>query len=75
MFDEFDDKPVGAASVGQVHAARLKTGEEVVVKVRSFLLLGLEVPPALVRYKFVGAKSISYYLHYFVDVSCLAAMH
>lgn len=46
VFDEFDDKPLGAASVGQVHAARLKTGEEVVVKVRSFLLLCLEIPSA-----------------------------
>ncbi len=29
----FDDEPLAAASVGQVHRARLKTGEEVVVKI------------------------------------------
>ena len=29
----FDDTPLAAASVGQVHRARLKTGEEVVVKI------------------------------------------
>ena len=30
---EFDDTPLAAASIAQVHAARLKSGEEVVVKV------------------------------------------
>ena len=29
----FDEEPLAAASVGQVHRARLKTGEEVVVKI------------------------------------------
>jgi len=32
-FDEIDDIPIAAASVGQVHRARLKTGEDVVIKV------------------------------------------
>lgn len=34
VFSEFDDVPLGVASVGQVHRARLKTGEDVVVKVK-----------------------------------------
>ncbi|PSL01319.1 ubiquinone biosynthesis protein [Haloactinopolyspora alba] len=34
VFAEFDPQPLGAASVGQVHAARLRTGAEVVVKVQ-----------------------------------------
>ena len=32
-YNEFNDTPVAAASLGQVHRARLKTGERVVVKV------------------------------------------
>ena len=34
LFAEFDDKPMASASIGQVHRARLRTGEEVVVKVQ-----------------------------------------
>ncbi len=34
LFDEFAPQPIGSASIGQVHSARLKTGEEVVVKVQ-----------------------------------------
>ena len=34
VFSEFDDVPIGSASIGQVHRARLHTGEEVVVKVQ-----------------------------------------
>ena len=34
LFARFDDEPLAAASIGQVHAARLPTGEEVVVKVQ-----------------------------------------
>ncbi|MBI2952797.1 MAG: AarF/ABC1/UbiB kinase family protein [Chloroflexi bacterium] len=34
VFAHFDPIPLGSASIGQVHAARLHTGEEVVVKVR-----------------------------------------
>jgi ubiquinone biosynthesis protein len=33
-FDFIDKNPMASASVAQVHAARLKTGEEVVVKIR-----------------------------------------
>ena len=32
-FDWIDENPLAAASVGQVHRARLKTGEEVVIKI------------------------------------------
>ncbi len=34
LFAEFRDEPIASASIGQVHAARLLTGEQVVVKVQ-----------------------------------------
>ncbi|GAA4355123.1 AarF/ABC1/UbiB kinase family protein [Hymenobacter saemangeumensis] len=34
VFSEFDDNTLGSASIGQVHRARLLTGEEVVVKIQ-----------------------------------------
>jgi ubiquinone biosynthesis protein len=34
LFASFDPEAIGSASIGQVHAARLKDGREVVVKVR-----------------------------------------
>jgi ubiquinone biosynthesis protein len=34
LFGHFDEKPLAAASIGQVHRARLVTGEEVIVKVQ-----------------------------------------
>lgn len=34
IFCEFDPTPLAAASIGQVHAARLPSGEEVVVKIQ-----------------------------------------
>lgn len=34
VFDRFDDHALGSASIAQVHAATLKTGEKVVVKVQ-----------------------------------------
>ena len=34
VFAEFDEEPIASASIGQVHRARLKSGERVVVKVQ-----------------------------------------
>lgn len=34
IFTEFEDTPLASASIGQVHRARLKSGEQVVVKVQ-----------------------------------------
>lgn len=34
VFDYFSEKPLASASIGQVHRARLKTGEEVVIKIQ-----------------------------------------
>ena len=34
LFEHFDDEPLGTASLGQVHAAQLRDGREVVVKVQ-----------------------------------------
>ena len=34
LFAEFDDVPLASASIGQVHAARLQSGESVVVKLQ-----------------------------------------
>ena len=33
IFDEFEEKPLAAASLAQVHSAKLKNGKEVVIKV------------------------------------------
>jgi ubiquinone biosynthesis protein len=34
LFSYFEDQPLGSASIGQVHRARLKNGQDVVIKVR-----------------------------------------
>ncbi|NBX93681.1 MAG: AarF/ABC1/UbiB kinase family protein [Proteobacteria bacterium] len=34
LFDSFDEEPLAAASIAQVHSARLKTGEQVAVKIQ-----------------------------------------
>ena len=53
LFAEFNDTPIASASIGQVHAARLVTGEEVVVKVQH---AGIEetVPRGLGRADGIG---------------------
>lgn len=52
IFSEFDKKPIASASMAQVHRARLKTGEEVAVKVqrpniRKVILADLEIMNSL----------------------------
>jgi ubiquinone biosynthesis protein len=54
VFAWFDEKPLAAASIAQVHAARLRTGQEIVVKilrprVREHVERDLEVLYALAR--------------------------
>ncbi|MFZ9856077.1 MAG: ABC1 kinase family protein [Limisphaerales bacterium] len=34
VFSEIDEQPIGSASIAQVHRARLRTGEQVVIKVQ-----------------------------------------
>jgi len=34
LFDRFDDTPLAAGSIGQVHTARLHSGEEIIVKIQ-----------------------------------------
>jgi ubiquinone biosynthesis protein len=41
VFERFDTSPIAAASIAQVHAARLRTGEEVVVKVQRLQVASL----------------------------------
>ncbi len=41
VFEQFETTPIAAASIAQVHAARLRTGEDVVVKVQRPQVAGL----------------------------------
>lgn len=41
IFESFDEEPLAAASIAQVHAAVLRTGESVVVKVQRTTVAGL----------------------------------
>lgn len=55
LYQDFDPRPIAAASLGQVHKARLHTGEEVVVKVQrpgldKLFALDFQVLRRLVRF-------------------------
>ena len=54
LFDEFHDEPIGAASLAQVHKARLKDGREVAVKVQH---------PRVKQHSFVDMKTMSVLVH------------
>lgn len=62
VFASFDEAPLGAASIGQVHRATLRDGSEVVVKVQypmaeKFFRLDIETIKAIFRFanpEFVG---------------------
>lgn len=67
IFEEFNEKPIGSASIGQVYKARLRTGEEVVVKVRrpgvgKLLVQDLEIAKALLPYakKVIEENGLTY---------------
>lgn len=52
IFEEFDETPIGSASIGQVYKAKLRTGEDVVVKLRrpgvgKLLVQDLEIAKAI----------------------------
>jgi ubiquinone biosynthesis protein len=56
LFSSFEDTPLGSASIGQVHAATLKDGREVVGKVRKpgvdrLVSVDLEIVAALMWQK------------------------
>ncbi|HSQ33956.1 MAG TPA: AarF/ABC1/UbiB kinase family protein [Peptostreptococcaceae bacterium] len=53
-FIEFNDKPIGAASIGQVYEAKLKSGESVIIKIQrpnveSKVKADLEIMSSLVQ--------------------------
>lgn len=57
LFLEFDIKPVAAASIGQVHRARLHTGEEVAVKIQYPKIVNA------IKYDFQNLHKIDRLLH------------
>jgi len=65
LFAEFDLRPIASASLGQAHRARLKTGEDVVVKVQH---LGVDES---VRVDLRAIKRIVKLVQFFVEVQGL----
>lgn len=66
VFEHFERDPLAAASIAQVHAARLKTGEKVVVKVQRPAVAGL------VRADLEGMSWIAPFLVGRIPVAALA---
>lgn len=63
VFADFEEEPVAAASLGQVHLATLKTGERVVVKVQRPGLKDLfDIDLKNIRYEAVNSGYISHWL-------------
>lgn len=62
LFDEIDEKPLGSASIGQVHKAKLKDGTPVVIKV---MRPGIE---EIVQKDFAILKKAVGYLNLFTDI-------
>ncbi len=55
LFELFDERPLASASIGQVHKARLKSGEEVIIKVQKpgveeSISLDLEIVRSVARF-------------------------
>jgi ubiquinone biosynthesis protein len=77
LFAEFDPTPLAAASIAQVHAARLHTGEEVVVKVqrpnidrivpRDIATMAWLVPHIEKRGRFAALANLGAYIELFAE--------
>lgn len=65
LFKSFDPKPIGSASLGQVHQAQLHSGEEVVVKIQrpnihETILTDLEILMHLAEFAEANVESFKY---------------
>jgi predicted unusual protein kinase regulating ubiquinone biosynthesis (AarF/ABC1/UbiB family) len=66
IYKEFDREPLAAASLGQVHRARLHTGEEVVVKIQrpgldKLFTLDFKILGGLVKFAKQRMKSVKHF--------------
>lgn len=59
IYSEFRDKPIGSASIGQVHAAVLKDGRKVVTKVQRPLIAEMMRKDFVLLKKLAGAMNIA----------------